>query len=399
MVWTTPRVRGPIPVPPGLECIRHVVPLLGGRVNAAEGGRAGRPRDRRRPPGRAGRPSASRTASRSTLRLTMARAIGPELVVARGAADEPDGATVEQQVGAGARQPVGGAVEVQHRQPPRRPAEGVHAGDGLLAAVAALVEVDGGADPPGFVGDRAVVGVDAEPRLAPGDAQGLEGPQCRTAARPPGRRPPAGRGAPGRTPSHGSVSADRSPGDGDVVGDDRDLDAHHEAHPVEELHQCCAPAGFGVGGERLAVVDAGEGVLDVALGAQDQRLGPLALGEVEEVLSGQRVQPRQPVGPADPHDVAMGEVDEPVVRLERALLAGEGAVVRGDAARRSRRRRRRRGGRAAGWSRGLRRLCRRGHSTHSPNTVRWPTSTTKPCSARSRSARGCSMSGSTETTR
>ena len=47
-----------------------------------------------------------------------------------------------------------------------------------------------------------------------------------------------------------------------------------------------------------------------------------------EVLGGQRVQPGEPVGPADPDDAAVGEVDEAVTASERALLAVERAVVR-----------------------------------------------------------------------
>ena len=48
------------------------------------------------------------------------------------------------------------------------------------------------------------------------------------------------------------------------------------------------------------------------------------------MLGGQGVQPGQPVGPLDPHDVAVGEVDEAVAVLEGALLAVERAVVRRD---------------------------------------------------------------------
>ena len=92
-------------------------------------------------------------------------------------ADEADDLVAVEQLGADGGQPVLRAVEVQQRQPARRPAEGVHPRDGLLAAVAALVEVDGGADPAGLVGDRAVVGVEAEARLAAGDPQRLERPQ------------------------------------------------------------------------------------------------------------------------------------------------------------------------------------------------------------------------------
>ena len=86
-----------------------------------------------------------------------------------------------------------------------------------------------------------------------------------------------------------------------------------------------------MGGEGLAVVDAGEGVLDVALRREDQGLGPDALRKALEVLRRQRVQPGQPVGAADAHHVAVGQVHEPVVGLERALLGVERAVVGGHA--------------------------------------------------------------------
>ena len=122
--------------------------------------------------------------------------------------------------------------------------------------------------------------------------------------------------------------AGRSPGDGELVGDLDHLDPHHEPHPVEELDQWGSEAGLGVGREGLSVVDARERVLDVTLGRKDQRLGPDTSSEALEVLGGQRVQPREPVGPADAHHVAVREVDEAVGGLERALLTVEGAVVR-----------------------------------------------------------------------
>ena len=59
-----------------------------------------------------------------------------------------------------------------------RAAEGVDAGDRLLAAVAALVEVDGRTDPAHLVGDRSVVRVDAEPGLAALDAEGVVRPEA-----------------------------------------------------------------------------------------------------------------------------------------------------------------------------------------------------------------------------
>ena len=77
-----------------------------------------------------------------------------------------------------------------------------------------------------------------------------------------------------------------------------------------------------MGGEGLAVVDAGEGVLDVALRAEDQGLGPHAGREALEVLGGEAVQPGQPVGTGDPQDVAVRQVDEalPRARLRCSVL-------------------------------------------------------------------------------
>ncbi|WP_278258718.1 hypothetical protein [Nocardioides convexus] len=54
-------------------------------------------------------------------------------------------------------------------------------------------------DPADLVGDGALVGVDAEARLATGDPQRLEGPQPGGGAGRLGVRRQAGRGAPGRS--------------------------------------------------------------------------------------------------------------------------------------------------------------------------------------------------------
>jgi hypothetical protein len=85
-----------------------------------------------------------------------------------------------------------------------------------------------------------------------------------------------------------------------------------------------------VEGERRAVVDTAERVLDVALRAEDQCLGRGTGRQPGEVLGRQRVQPGQAVGALEPDDVAVREVDEAVAVLERALLLVEGAVVGGD---------------------------------------------------------------------
>jgi hypothetical protein len=242
-----------------------------------------------------------------------------------------------------------------------------------------------------------VVGVETEARLAAGDPQCLVGPgSARLAGGGGVLRQPLARD---KVVRRRVAALGRAPGDRLVGGDVGDVDLHQEAHPVEELDERGRPAGLGVGGERLAVVDAGERVLDVSLRREDQRLGPAAGGQVEEVLGRQRVQPGQPVGPADADHLAVGEVDEPVVGLEHPLLAVERAVVGGHAGvhavagHGARQVEERAGHGCSSW------LGSDGHSTHAPNTVRCPTSTVKLCSPRSRSVSGCSMSGPTEETR
>ena len=122
-------------------------------------------------------PATSRTSSTAVLRLTRASAIGPSLVVPGhgGQLTRPAArpcSTSAPTIG----QHVAGAVEVEQHQAPRRPAEVVHPRDGLLPAVAALVQVHGGAQPVDLVGDRAVVGLEPEPRPPGRDAQRLAGP-------------------------------------------------------------------------------------------------------------------------------------------------------------------------------------------------------------------------------
>jgi hypothetical protein len=82
------------------------------------------------------------------------------------------------------RKGLDGAVEVQEDEPSRRPAQVVDTRDGLLAAVAALVQVDRRPDPAHLVWNCPVIGLEAEPRLVCRDAQRFIGPQ---AGRTPGR--------------------------------------------------------------------------------------------------------------------------------------------------------------------------------------------------------------------
>ena len=101
-----------------------------------------------------------------------------QLVVAGRGADRTHPRAVQGDVGAVGRQVVDRAVEVQQHEAARRTSERVHPGHGLLAAVAALLEVDGPTEQAGLVGDGAVVGVDADPADAGRDAQRLPGPRA-----------------------------------------------------------------------------------------------------------------------------------------------------------------------------------------------------------------------------
>jgi hypothetical protein len=110
------------------------------------------------------------------------------------------------------------------------------------------------------------------------------------------------------------------PDDREVVGHVGDLDPHEELHPLEECHQGGASALLGVSPERLAVVDAGEAVLDPPLRRQQQHVGGRAGCQALEVLGRERVQPGEPVGTGDGDDVAVRQVDEGRALDEPALL-------------------------------------------------------------------------------
>ncbi|GAA3051024.1 hypothetical protein GCM10020000_35190 [Streptomyces olivoverticillatus] len=120
--------------------------------------------------------------------------------------------------------------------------------------------------------------------------------------------------------------------------DDREVvRAVGDLHLVEELHalqvgeQIALGAGLGVDPGRLPVVDQVERVLDVAVRGEDQRLGRLAGREIADVLGDEQVQPAQPLGAGDGQDAPVREVHETGAAGERALLAEQIAVVRGDA--------------------------------------------------------------------
>src|SRR5690606_32399547 len=108
------------------------------------------------------------------------------------------------------------------------------------------------------------------------------------------------------------------------LGDGAGRQVHHgvvggpvgDLDPVEELHrlqvgdQRLLGAGLHMGPDRAAVVHQVQGVLDVAVRGEDQRLGGLARRQLADVLGEQQVQPAQPVRAGHGDDPAVGEVDE-----------------------------------------------------------------------------------------
>ena len=145
-------------------------------------------------------PPASSGVPASTARLTRASAIGP---CSWCCATVPSRPTTRPCAGghrvAGLRQGAGRSVQIQHDQPARRPAEVVHPGDGLLAPVAALLQVDRGAAATDLVRNGPVVGVHA-PR---GRRVGM---RSASAAQLPAGRRRAGQqgGRPGRSSARGT---------------------------------------------------------------------------------------------------------------------------------------------------------------------------------------------------
>ncbi len=200
--------------------------------------------------------------------------------------------------------------------------------------------MDRGTDPAQLVRDRAVVGLEAEPRAVVLDAQRLVGEQ-------PGRGPGllgVGLQVGAREEEITAVcrlAYDDPLGDlgdgpggqmhhGDVGGPVGDLDLVEELHRLQVGDQRVLGAGLDMGPGRRAVVHQVQRVLDVAVRGEDQRLRGLARGQLADVLGEQQMQPAQPVRAGHGDDPAVREVDETGAVGERALLAEQFAVVGGD---------------------------------------------------------------------
>ena len=225
------------------------------RCSAQAGARAGRPRGRPRPPGRRAGRRPRAAASSGTLRLTRASAIGPSSWWRARGADEADDLLAEQQVGAdaraaGSRSRRGAAASAgaaagrgcaRGRRSPGRGSSPCPGGRPVPIQPTSLGIVRWSVSSPSRGSPRAI-------RSASKAHSPQAGPAASAYAVEPVARDEL-------VAAYGRRRG-RTPGDGELGGHVGDLDPHHEPHPVEELDQRRGLAGLGVGGERLAVVDA-----------------------------------------------------------------------------------------------------------------------------------------------
>ena len=261
---------------------------------------------------------------------------------------------------------------------PRRVTEVVHLRDGLLAAVAALLEVHRGAQPVELVRQRALIDL-VRPAGAPcRDAQGIGGDEAGEceAARGGGIRDPLLLSArddrlgpvafgarvrlrrrirvstgchtwPRIDPDQRQTSGlcrgetvDR----GARAADDRELLARvagvhpkPEAHLAQPREQTLGVAAIGDEPGRLAVVEDGCRMLDVSVRVEDQKLGALTRREARERLRRERIEPRQPIftGHGEHRAIAQGRdrspggecalLSERVAEVPETRLVGDGA--------------------------------------------------------------------------
>ena len=255
----------------------------------------------------AGMPSADRVASTGTLRLTSASAIGPS---SWWRADDPTKPTARPSrlsSAPWAGQPVLGAVEVEQGEPARRTAQGVHPSDRLLPAVAALVEVDGRADPARLVGDRAVVRV--EPDDAPHRARcaAPRRPRVRQPARPHRRTPSASRGARTRTSRRGPGPPAARPTASSSVTSVTSTCIMNRIFRRKSTSAAAAPGSVWAT-NAVPSSTPWKACSTWPCGLSTSARVQVPVGELEEVLGGQRVEPGQPVRPLDAEHVAVGQV-------------------------------------------------------------------------------------------
>lgn len=291
-----------------------------------------------------------------------------------------DGSSADGDRVAGDGSLVDAPVQMQQDQPSRRLAEVVYAGDGLLAAVATLVQVDRAelvrtADPVDLVRDRAFVGVGAEPGSAGGHAQGFESPAAGHSRAGLGQRvPPAGQhvlghhevddrqvpvlaerghappeaerfvlvvrlGQPARL-VHDGVRADLQEISDRTVegpGPDQRQDLHvrtrggfglgPEHHLGQEVEQRSAARTLGVDPRHAVDVGEDEMLFDTTVEVEREVFGARPVGEGGDVLAADGVQPGQAFGAGDLENGAVGPVGDDHATLCGSLFAEGVAVV------------------------------------------------------------------------
>lgn len=236
------------------------------------------------------------------------------------------------------------AVEMEEHEPARGAAEVVDASNGLLTAVAALVEMNGAYQPADLLGERAVVGVQAEAGSTGGGPQRLVGHSAcggavghgqvdqgpSVSARQQQVAPEARRCAHTITDARaaGLGRSGGGPNDREVLSQG-DLHTKHEAHPLQEGEQIRTGPWLEMREDLLAGLDQLQVVLDVPLRGQHQGLGRLPGSQGRDVLRQQRVQPGQPIRPGDPQHGPMGQVDHAYAGGQPALLEVGVTVVAG----------------------------------------------------------------------
>ena len=205
----------------------------------------------------------------------------------------------------------------------------------------------------------------------------LDRPVCRGVADQPGPRV-----APGERLPRCRLRVVRLAEDGILSGPVGDLDAKHEAHRVEPRGERGRRARLDAEPRRRPVVDDVQGVLDVTLGAQDERLGRGPRRQRRQVLGRHRVQPGEPVRTGDGDDAPVREVDGGEALDEQALLAQGIAVVGRNTGVRALPRDRARGGEQLGGSHRV-----GSQSAHQPWIAICVTSARKPRSASTRATK------------
>ena len=121
--------------------------------------------------------------------------------------------------------------------------------------------------------------------------------------------------------------AHRLPHDAEFTRGVAHLHAQHELHGAQVGDDRIGVTGLGDDPRARAVIDHVQLVLDVAVGAQDERESRLPRRQVLQLSGGETVQPRQAIGSGDGHDAVVRQVDAAPPLREHPLLGERLSVV------------------------------------------------------------------------